>query len=157
MKKLLTKVKRMEHLEDIEISVSLNGTFWKVPPKAKVFVNETLIFDDIVDSKKQISFSGKLPDGKHVLAIELCEKDKYQTIIEDGKIVKDQLLNIDSISFDEIEIGFLKYALSKYYYNENLIDKDPAKADSSVINLGINGRWELEFTTPIYIWLLENV
>jgi hypothetical protein len=138
------------NLEPIEISVVLSSTFWKDPPKAKVYVDDDLIFDGLITETKTIKWAGELTEIKHKLIVELHGKDKYQTVLENGKIVKDQILNIDSIAFDEIDIGYMKHTLSKYYPS-NL------EAIDNCVNLGWNGCWELEFTTPVYIWLLENI
>jgi hypothetical protein len=138
-------------LEPIDISIALSSNFWKDPPKAKVYIDNTVIFDGEINEPKEIKWTGELTESKHKLIIELHGKDKYQTILENNKIVKDQILNIDTITFDEIDIGYLKHTLSKYY---------PINVDESIIgcvNLGWNGLWELEFTSPIYIWLLENI
>lgn len=145
----------MDKSESIDILITLSSSFWKDPPRAKVYLNKDLIFDDKISQKTDVKWVGNLSEGKHKLTIELLDKDKYQTIIEDNKIVKDQLLNIDAILFDEIDIGNLRYTLSNYYPNKEY--KDTPLLVKSCINLGWNGRWELEFTTPIYIWLLENI
>lgn len=135
----------MSSLEPIEIKIILSGTYWKDKPQGRVFINDTLIFDDAISDKIDLNWSGDLPEGENSIIVELYGKDKHQTVLEDGKIVKDQLLNIEDISFDEISIGNLKHTLSEYDHGNNCV------------NLGINGRWTLKFKTPIYIWLLENL
>jgi hypothetical protein len=147
----------MSNLEAIDISISLSGTFWKDPPRAKVYINDNLIFENIVAELTEVKWSGNLSEGKHKLTIELIDKDKYQTVIEDNKIAKDQLLNIEFVSFDEIDIGFLKHSLSSYYPDQKQYVNEAPLLVKNCVNLGYNGRWELEFTTPIYIWLLENI
>jgi hypothetical protein len=139
------------NLEPIEISIVLSSTFWKDPPKVRTYIDDNLIFDGEITDQKTIKWVGELTEDKHKLVVELYGKDKYQTILENNKIVKDQLLNIESIEFDEIEIGNLKHSLSNYY------PVDVQEPIKNCVNLGWNGRWEFEFTTPIYIWLLENI
>lgn len=143
----------MQAKEHIEINIKLSSTFWKLPPKAKIYVDDNLIFDDLVKDAIDFNYATELTEGEHLLVIELCDKDKYQTVVENDQIVKDQLLNIDAISFDEIEIGFLRYSLSKYYPTQ----EDAPQEVTNCVNLGWNGRWELKFTTPIYLWLLEHM
>ena len=43
------------------------------------------------------------------MIINRSGKDIRQTVVEDGKITKDQLLHIKSIEIDEIDIGALIY------------------------------------------------
>lgn len=146
----------MDNLEPIDILITLSSSFWKDPPRAKIYLNDDLVFDDKITKTIDVKWAGNLIEGKHKLTVELLDKDKYQTVIENDKIVKDQLLNIDSISFDEIDIGYLKHSLSKYYPDQSQHKSAPLLVNDCV-NLGWNGRWEIEFTTPIYIWLLENI
>jgi hypothetical protein len=57
-----------------------------------------------------IEFEHTLEEGKeYTLKIVRSGKDKRQTVVEDGEIVKDQLLHIKSIEIDEIDIGALVY------------------------------------------------
>lgn len=158
MKNQKLKVLPMLNHEPVEISISLSSSFWKTAPKTKVFIDETLIFDGTVSEIKTINWSGDLIEGKHKIVIELYDKDKYQTVMEDNVIVKDQLLNIDTITFDDIDIGYLKHSLSKYYPDKNhYTDNSVPEIINDCVNLGYNGKWEIEFNTPIYIWLLENI
>lgn len=145
----------MTTLEQVEIKLVLSSSFWDKAPKARVYVDEQLIFDDQVVSLTTVKFVGDLTEGKHKLIVELHDKNKYQTVVENGQIVKDQLLNIDSITFDDIDIQTLKHSLSTYFPSDPS-DEIPSKVQNC-INLGYNGRWELEFNCPIYIWLLENM
>lgn len=141
--------------EPIDIEITLTSAYWKDAPKTKVYIDNEIIFDGAIAEKKVIKYLGTLNEGNHKIIIELYGKDKYQTVLENGNIIKDQLLNITNISFDEIDIGFLIWQKSKYYPNikENLAEYPITQCT----NLGWNGKWELEFTTPIYIWLLENI
>lgn len=136
----------------IEVALDLSSEYWKDVPLARVYIDNNLIFDAPVKEPTVVKWSGILDEGNHRLIVELYNKDVHQTVVENGKIIKDQILNIDNISFDEINIGFLKHTLSKYYPNTNT--ENPL---TMCVNLGWNGRWELEFTTPVYIWLLENI
>jgi hypothetical protein len=147
----------MSNLETVDIVVTLSSNFWKNAPKAKVYVDAQLIFDGEIADQKEIKWSGELTEDSHTLAIELYDKDKYQTVVENDKIVKDQLLNIDEISFDEINIGYLKHTHSNYYPRKDIYGDSAPELVKNCINLGYNGRWEIKFSTPIYIWLLENI
>lgn len=145
----------MSSSEPIDIKITLSSTYWNNPPKAKVLLNENLIFDGIITELKVIEYSCLLNEGSHKIIVELYDKDKYQTVLENGKIIKDQLLNINNITFDEIDIGHLIWTKSNYYPTiKDPLQEYPFK---NCVNLGWNGAWEFEFTTPIYIWLLENI
>lgn len=146
----------MENSEPIDIAISLSSTFWKDPPRTKVYINNDLIFDDKIIQPTDVKWAGSLPEGKHKLTVELLDKNKHQTIVENDKIIKDQILNIDTVSFDEIDIGYLKHSLSKYYPDQ-IQHKGAPLLVNDCVNLGWNGKWEIIFTVPIYFWLLENI
>lgn len=146
----------MTDLEVVEICVKLSSTFWNQPPKVKVFVDDLMIFNADVNSPESIFWSGPLEDGEHTLTIELYDKEIYQTVVENGNIIKDQILNVDALLFDDIEVGYLRQALSKYYPNK-AIYKDAPDILEQCVNLGYNGKWEFKFSCPTYLWLLENV
>ena len=143
--------------EPIDIEIQLSSTFWDKPPKSKIFIDDSLIFDSEVKVPEVVKWSGSLAEGTHKIKIILENKDKYQTVVKDDKIVKDQLLNIDAVLFDDIEIGNLCHTLSKYYPNKSVYGETSPLLVKNCVNLGYNGVWELEFNTPVYIWLLENM
>lgn len=142
--------------EPLEIQLNLSSIFWDKPPQVNVTINEFSIFSGFIENSKSIKWSGDLEEGYHTLSVELLNKDRFQTVVKDNEIVKDQLLNIDSVLFDDIDINFLKWSLSKYKPDKTFHKDAPDHIDNCV-NLGYNGIWRLEFSCPIYIWLLENL
>ena len=98
------------------------------------------------------------------MIIERSGKDRGQTVIEDGKITKDQLLHIKSIEIDEIDIGALVYeGVYTPAYPEPWASQQRSAGNilpesfKNVTTMGHNGRWELGFASPFYMWLLENL
>ena len=95
-------------------------------------------------------------DGDHVLRFVMKNKTAEHTQInDDGEIVKDSCICIDHLSFDEIEPGqiFIDQAVYEHDFNGT---GDPVK-DKFYGTMGCNGTVSLAFTTPIYLWLLENM
>jgi hypothetical protein len=82
----------------------------------------------------------------------MYNKKQGDTIVVDDKIIHDVLLNIDSILIDDIELDRLIWTKSVYYPE----DKYAPKLVENCVNLGWNGQWVLEFSSPVYLWLLEN-
>lgn len=144
----------MSNLDPIDITLKLSGTYWKDKPKAKVYLDSNLLFDGEISDPITIAWNDSIPLGEHKLVIKMYDKDRFQTVIENGEVVKDSLINIEQITFDGIDIGYLSQSLSTYHPNEQpgipLVVKN-------CVNLGWNGTWELPFNSPIYIWLLENL
>jgi hypothetical protein len=81
-----------------------------------------------------------------------------------GDILKDQLLNIKSIEIDEIDIGALVYegVYTPDYPEPWATQQRDAgvvleKTSKNVTQMGHNGVWTFSFTSPFYMWLLENL
>ena len=138
-------------IDTLDLEINLSSTYWDKPPRAKVWLDNSVIFQGLVDSPIKIKTSLTLREGEHCIKIGLFDKDgKTQTIMADDRIVKDQLLNIDSIIMDDIDLGYLLHA------NSTFVDQS-GQEYQQMVNLGLNGIWTMPFQTPIYVWLLENL
>jgi len=83
---------------------------------------------------------------------------------EDGNIIKDQVLHIKSIEFDEIDLGGLVYEgvyTPRYPEPWATIQRESGaelpESFKNVTQLGHEGEWKLTFSSPFYMWLLENL
>jgi hypothetical protein len=147
------------HRESLKFELSLSGTHWNKYPEFSVWLDDQQILRDrFVDDVYAVNFERELEEGDHALKIRLENKDqKTDTVIEDSKIVKDMLLNIDDIIIDDISLGNLLWS-AEYHLDEpqQYQGKTITKLDNCV-NLGWNGTYILNFTSPFYIWLLEKL
>jgi hypothetical protein len=87
----------------------------------------------------------------------LGKTGKHTIVDDDNNIVADMLLNVDSISIDQIDLGHLVHKLSVFYPNETFAKM--AGIPTEIPNLtciGFNGEFRLKFQVPTYLWLLEN-
>ena len=87
----------------------------------------------------------------------------YNTIIK-GDILKDQLLHIKSINIDEIDIGSLVFdGVYTPIYPEPWATQqrqqgmELPETFKNTTQMGHNGTWTFKFTSPFYMWLLENL
>jgi hypothetical protein len=95
-------------------------------------------------------------ESEHVLEFEMQGKTSNHTVINDaGEILQDHTITIKNVSFDNIPLGHVFTELSEYHHDFNgtkfpVVEKFYGTA-------GCNGIVKLEFKTPIYLWLLENM
>ena len=155
--------------EKLKFKLELWAEYWNKKPIANILINDHIHYNqEITGTEKEptvIEFEHELTEGeKYSLIIERLGKDRGQTVIEDGKITKDQLLHIKSIEIDEIDIGALVYeGIYTPEYPEPWASQQKQAGNAlpesfkNVTNIGHNGRWELGFTSPFYMWLLENL
>ena len=160
----------MDEKETLTFKIGLSGTSDKKQTEFKISINgNTLVHSKLtkpVNETEYFEFTHDISEGDNTLEISLLNKGFGDTVLDsDGNIVNDMLLNIDSIEIDEIDLGSLKWTLSSYEpvyperYRAEVVKKGeelPA-AVKNCVNLGWNGTWKLPFTSPFYIWLLENI
>ena len=155
--------------EKLKFKLELYATMWNKPPVADITINGKSYFKDEITSTKEkptiIEFEHELEESKsYNLIINRSGKGNRETVVEDKKIVKDQLLHIKSIEIDEIDIGSLIYeGIYKPEYPEPWASQQAEKGNKlpetlkNVTQMGHNGTWTFTFTSPFYMWLLENL
>ena len=155
--------------EKLKFKLELYATMWDKPPIADIKINEKSYFKEEItgtnDKPTIIEFEHELEENKsYNFIIDRLGKDKKQTIVEDGKIVKDQLLHIKSIEIDEIDIGSLVYEgvykpeyLEPWATQQTEAGNKPPETLKNVTQMGHNGTWTFTFESPFYMWLLENL
>lgn len=141
-------------LEKLNFKIGISGTFFNNVPSYSILLNgkeyangkakETTEFIEFVEDLDE--------DQEHLLEIRLLNKTKRDTLVENNVIIKDTLLNIDSISIDDIELGELKWKMSEF-----VGDNPDRPILQRCVNLGWNGSYRLKFSSPFYLWLLENM
>lgn len=155
----------MSETESITFVIGLSGTYWgDKTPEYSIALNGKEYARGFITApsgvKETFTFTAELVEGPHRLEIGFLNKDPNTDVIknEDGTIAKDILLNVESIEIDEIDIAHLLY--TKSYYD--LVKKQIYKGTitnriESCVHLGFVGTYCIEFSSPFYIWLLENL
>jgi len=157
--------------EKLKFKLELYATMWDEPPVVEIKLNSKSYFKSEITSTEQepttIEFEVELEENsEYNLLIERSGKNaKTQTVLNaEGEIIKDQLLHIKNIEIDEIDIGALVYeAVYTPIYPEpwatqqHEAGNDLKDSFKNVTALGFNGTWIFKFSTPFYMWLLENL
>jgi len=156
--------------EKLKFKFKLYATMWDQPPIVEILINNKSYFKQEVtatEAKPQIvEFSADLEEQKEYnLVVHRSNKNKGQTVVnEKGDIIKDQMLHIKDIEIDEIDIGALIF---EGVYKPNYPEPWATEARAKGVDLpetfknsptmGHNGTWTLTFSSPFYMWLLENL
>ena len=155
--------------EKLKFKLELYATMWDKPPVADIKIDEKSYFKEEIASTNDkptiIEFEHELEEGKsYSLIIDRLGKHVSQCKVKDGKIVKDQLLHIKSIEIDEIDIGGLVYeGVYRPAYPEPWATQQTETGNKlpitlkNVTQMGHNGTWTFTFSSPFYMWLLENL
>jgi hypothetical protein len=124
-----------------------------------VCLNDSVIFDteQLIESQTIVAdFDDEVEDQSHTIKIVLKNKTAEHTKVDElGAIVKDSMISISNTKLDDIELGQLFFEKSQYTHSFNT-DADPS-VNPFYGNMGCNGVVEFKFTSPVYLWLLENM
>lgn len=140
------------------LSFVVNSTDSTVPLKLSVWVNDQCCFGPTLIDKETV-FRHEISDDEDLeyrIKIELSGKiDEYTKLDEQGNIVKDALLEFKD--FEIMGINIDTFMTSKIKYHHDFNGHGPATEQQFGMSMGCNGTLEFTFTTPLYMWLLENM
>jgi hypothetical protein len=141
----------------IKISCVIDTTDNTVPLCMEIWVDNQQIFNqDCVTEPRTISYEFSDLDADHELRFVMKNKKGEHTIVDDsGNIVKDACLTISDLAFDDLTLGHI--VTEKAVYTHDFNGTGDAIQDKFFGRMGCNGTVSLKFTTPIYLWLLENM
>ena len=155
--------------ESLKFKIELYSTYWNKPPIVEVKVGDKSYFkNEITSTEKEptlIEFTHDCESDKsHNLSLIRTNKNVKETINENGDLLKDQLLHIKSIEIDEIDLGSLLFeGVYRPQYPEPWATQQREAGNNipetlkNSVDLGHNGTWTFSFTSPFYMWLLENL
>ena len=141
----------------IGISFELNTSNESAELGFEAWVDDEKFVDiDHVQGQQLIKIDIADTDGDHELQLVLKNKTEAHTKIDvDGTIISDATLTVSNLAFDEIKLGHMVTKLATYSHDFNGTKELTQERFHGV--MGCNGTVGLKFTTPIYLWLLENM
>jgi hypothetical protein len=148
----------MSDKETLHFKLELAGTYWDNRPAYSVLVNDQVVASGVADAPSGelfvVEFDAEVAEGDAILSIRLENKEWQDTVQNEDKteILKDMLLNIRRVEIDEIDLGNMIHTKSTYTPDDSTFP-----TLDHCIDLGWNGTWSIKFTSPFYIWLLENL
>ena len=149
----------LRNTETLKFRIGVSGSYWNKKPAYSVTVDgveqacAVIAADTGVVEYAEFTLA-VLEDSPHLLEIKLLNKtdDDVVQSQDQTEIIKDMLLNIESIAIDDIELGQIKWDQSEF------VAEDPDRPTlKSCLNLGWNGSYRLKFSSPFYLWLLEKM
>lgn len=143
-------------METIAVNFDLDSSNYAATLGFSVVYNSNIIVDiDHVNNKRTIGFDLDLVDGDHELQFIMKNKTIDDTTVDEvGNIITDTCLNIDNVEIDKVALGynFIKHSVYCHDFNGN---QDKIE-EPFYGTMGCNGTVNFKFSSPFYIWLLEN-
>jgi len=145
-------------VEHVKLTVAFSVDYESIPPMLEIKNNgHTLLSNTEIASNQEFTFDLALPNDH-------CESGSLEIIRSNFDGSSHQTLTLDQIHLDGINLAKICYQ-SRYYpvYPEPWISQQQAMGQqwpeylTGVTSWGWNGRWVLDYETPIYTWLLKNV
>ena len=141
----------------MQISFDVETSDVECPLGIQVWLDDSLLLDN-PHVQEKIAFAHVMSDddGEHQLRIVILGKTLDHTQVDDqGNIIKDATLQLSAVTIDGIDVNQL--FLEKCVYTHDFNGTQPEIEDTFHGIAGCNGTIVFEFTTPIYLWLLENM
>jgi|688.fasta_scaffold1317891_1 hypothetical protein len=139
------------------ISFDIETSDAECPLAVEIWLDDAvLLSNNHVQEKITFSHDINDDDGEHELRIVMLGKTSEHTEIDEaGNIIKDATLQISNFVIDDVNVNqiFLKTCTYEHDFNGT----QPKIEDSFYGVAGCNGTISFEFSTPIYLWLLENM
>ena len=143
--------------ESSTISFDINTSDGTAKIGIAVWMDDVSVFQtDHLTEHHTINHAVLDDDTEHELRVVISGKTPEHTKIDDqGNIIKDVTIKINNITIDSIDVTQLFHEKSIYTHNFN--DTQPEIQDTFYGIAGCNGTISLKLSTPIYLWLLENM
>ena len=122
-----------------------------------VWVDSTCVYQtDHLAEHKHVECAVSDADGIHKLRVVLSGKTIDHTQVDQhGTIVKDVVINISNVAIDGIDVAQLFN--DKCVYTHDFNGTQSQIQEKFYGSAGCNGVISFQFTTPVYLWLLENM
>jgi hypothetical protein len=147
-------------MDTVKFSCNLNISTPEKPLDFKILLDDTPIYE-IVTEQQSYEFSYDIPEDNesHVIKFIMDGKtDRHTVIDENNNIVESAQVEINNVSLEDIDLTDLflgKTDLAVYTHNGNGYSDETTETFDFC--MGCNGTAEFAFSTPIYLWLLENM
>jgi len=144
-------------LETAKISFDIDTSDAECLLGVEIWMDNTLLLkNNHVQNKITFVHDMSDDDSEHELQVLFTGKTSDHTKVDEaGNIVKDATLQISNVVIDDLDVNQL--FLEKCVYTHNFNGTQPEIAESFYGVAGCNGTVTFKFTTPIYLWLLENM
>jgi len=139
-----------------KISCTIGTTNSAAKLGLEIWLDDKQLFDTNHVSDQQLEWAINEDEADHELRFIMKNKTTEHTQVDEhGKIIQDARITIQNLCFDEIKLGQLVIDLTEYTHDFN--GTGATITDKFYGEMGCNGTVSLKFTTPMYIWLLENM
>jgi hypothetical protein len=142
--------------QNTTVSCSITATDPTAGLGLEIYLDNQLVFDQIIRNPVDFAHTFNDADKAHELQFVMKNKTAEHTVLNsEMAIIKDANLIIDNIYFDQIDITSIFQDLAVYQHNFN---GTGAEVEQTFYGeMGCNGTVNLQFSSPVYMWLLQHM
>jgi hypothetical protein len=139
----------------VNFSCKIKSSNPKIKLAVEIWLDDNLLqtIDWVQDD--QVNCTIDPSDGIHQFRWVLKNKLPEHTSVVDDKIINDVLVTINDFIIEDINCDQILHKLAVYQHNFN--GTGPDTQEEFWGTMGCNGSVVLNFSSPIYLWLLENI
>jgi hypothetical protein len=139
------------------ISFAISPSDPACPLGVEVWIDQQQIFNtEHLADTVNVSHDIVEDDSEHELRVVLKNKKTDHTTVDaDGNITQDAVITVGSFEVEDIDVNQVVQDQAVYIHDFN--GSAAETQDKFFGSMGCNGTLILRFSTPIYIWLLENM
>lgn len=129
-------------------------------PFVNISVNGFPQFGEILDKSKRVEIDIEIEENtNNFLTIEYLNKDPKKDVVlgDDGEPILDKRVEINAIIIDDIYLDFWAFDNEDTLSYQSIEDESKSATGFEATKLSWNGRTTFKFTTPVYLWILENI
>ena len=147
--------------ENILFELTFDTRFWDRAPGVTVHVDGVTHFQDLLPMDQyQVRFRQQLEFGKtHTLCIDRWNKTDDQCQNFDS-VLNDQITVLRQVCIDGVDLANVVHTRSYYYPQYSRAYSANRELENEVLGetwFGHNGQWVLEFRSPVWQWLIEDI
>jgi hypothetical protein len=141
----------------IELDISANTDCNDIV--LEVYVDHTKLFQSVAQTQIQtITYNLTEESAEHELKLIMSGKTSEHTIVDaNGQITCDIFFIINRLEFEELDMRELFCLGRRSRHRHNFNSSWPEFDDEFYGNIGCNGTVFIPFSTPIYLWLGNNL
>jgi len=141
----------------MKMNLILRGTQDCADVKLEIFVNNKLVVSTSACTD-EIATEINLPDTPAIHLVEICMSGKtfeHTQVDDDGNIVSDVAFIIETLKIQDIDMKPVFCQGRQCYLHTGNNPNGALLQDEMYDYIGWNGKVQLEFFTPIYLWMSE--
>lgn len=122
----------------------------------EIYLDDNKIFESTAQQRsQQVLCEINETPANHALKLVMSGKNRTHTTINSvGEITRDIYFKIDQLEFEDLDMQEV-FCLGKQCYTHNFNSNQPEFLDEFYGIIGCNGTVNIEFSTPIYLWLAD--